>query len=113
MIIFSSSEFVDKVLGISIGINCIFIVIDGCKYYLENDEIKEIKKYGIYLNIMEDLERYKDNPNLLNNIKNMNEIPNINTLDNYSLKEIMQLEKNLLLCKKYEIFSKQADAKLI
>lgn len=91
--------------------NAIFIVVNGVQVYLKSDELDEIKKYGIYLDIREKLETYKHDRNLFNKIKGRDSIPTINTLDDWSMKEMIQLKNNLKLCERYECFCKQAGPK--
>lgn len=68
-----------------------------------NDEVKEIKKYDIYLSIREYLESIdKENiaiPNLFKGVRSEETELNINTLDGYSLRDLKKIRKNYL---KYE-----------
>jgi len=61
----------------------------------QNANIKELKKYDIYLKIREEIEKYQNNPSLYNNVKTRNNSLNINTLDNYSLKDLRVIKANL------------------
>ena len=63
-------------------------------------EYIDIKKYDIYLEIKEELEKYKSNPNLFNDISTK-EI-NINNIDNITYEEMQKLEDNLERCQKLE-----------
>lgn len=59
------------------------------------DEVEELEKYDIYLSMREALEEYIEDPNLFKGINAREEELNINTLDDYSLKEIKTVQKNL------------------
>ena len=61
------------------------------KFY---EEVSELKKYEIYLDLKKKLEENND-PNIFNGVKNKSKILNINTLDNYSLKDIKKIRENL------------------
>lgn len=99
--------------GLLAVVNAIFIVVNGVQIILKSDELDEIKKYGIYLDIREKLETYKHDSNLFNKIKGRDSIPTINTLDDWYTDEIVQLRNNLKLCERYECFCKQAGPKKI
>ena len=73
----------------------------GKKYKSSNDELKELKKYDIYLSIREKLETL-DNSNIFNWVNKMGQPLNINTLDDYSLNDIKKIRDNL---KRIEIVS--------
>ncbi len=78
------------------GITALNVVMNGLDYRFKNDEIKELEKYDIYLQIRTRLEN-ADDSNLFNGIrKRKQETPlNINTLDNYSLNDIKKIRDNL------------------
>ncbi len=64
---------------------------------------KELEKYSIYLKIKENIEKNMENPNLYNKVK-ARELLSINSLDNFSLKEIKQIQTNLKSIEKYQSF---------
>lgn len=59
-----------------------------------SNKIDELKKYDIYLDIREQLEKIKYD-NLFNGVTLKREILNINTLDNYSLNDIQKIKDNM------------------
>lgn len=68
-------------LGGTMGI---FLIVDSLFYKLSSNEIKELKKYDIYLDVKDEIE------------KNKKENININNLDNYSLKDLEEIRQNLI-----------------
>lgn len=74
------------------GIPSIFC---GARYASKNSEIKELEKYDIYLSIKDRLERNISRPSLFYEVNNKQDVLNINTLDNYSLKDILTIRHNL------------------
>lgn len=81
----------------------------GGQFKSYSDEVNELIKYDIYLSIRERLEKIND-PNIFSGIDNGQTLLNINTLDNYSLKEIKQIRKNLALCEKYYSSFERSDS---
>lgn len=79
------------VSSILAGIAALEVVTNGLGYKFKNDEIKELEKYNIYLQIRTRLENIND-PNLFNEIEKQKTYLNINTLDGYSLSDIKKLE---------------------
>lgn len=74
----------------------LFGTISNSIIYKDYDQIiNELKKYNIYLSIREELEKNISEPNLFNWVKNQQEELNINTLDNYSLNDLIAIQKNL------------------
>ena len=92
------------------GITALNVVMNGLDYRFKNDEIKELEKYDIYLQIRTRLEN-ADDSNLFNGIrKRKQETPlNINTLDNYSLNDIKKIRDNLKRSKKYSSYFSKDD----
>lgn len=76
------------------GIVGLTIVINGSVCKARNDEIRELKKYAIYLNIRDRFEEMGDKPILLGE-NGREEFLNINTLDDYSLHDIKVIRKKL------------------
>lgn len=64
----------------------------GMSYKFSKDEVEELKKYDIYLSIRKRLEASAE---LVFKGVKMQEALTINTLDNYSLKDIKKIRKNL------------------
>ena len=89
-----------SVLG---GIAALTVVTNGLNYKFINDEIKELEKYDIYLQIRGRLEIIND-PNLFNGVKKQQEPLNINTLDGYSLNDIIRIRDNLKRSEKYSTY---------
>ena len=85
------------------GITAFNVVIKGLDYKFKNDEIKELEKYEIYLQIRARLENIND-PNLFNGIRKQETPLNINTLDNYSLNDIIKIRDNLKRSEKYSSY---------
>lgn len=85
------SKIIYSVLG---GLIAITIVLDGVELKFTSDEIKELKKYDIYLAIKDKLES-KINCDTCNMTDSNLSTLNINTLDNYSLGEIKRIRDNL------------------
>lgn len=84
-------KIVSTILASIAGIG---VIISGVKYRLNNSEIEELKKYGIYLSIRDRLEACND-PNLFNGVPEKADVLNINTLDNYSLRDLQMIRDNL------------------
>jgi len=62
------------------------------------EEVEELEKYSIYLDMKEELEYVLENSNyhdLFNGVKCSEQVLNINTLDNFSLKDIKKISNNL------------------
>lgn len=76
------------------GLIAVTIVLDGVELKFISDEIKELKKYDIYLAIKDKLES-KINCDTCNMTDSNLSTLNINTLDNYSLGEIKRIRDNL------------------
>ena len=89
-----------SVLG---SITALTVVTNGLNYKFKNDEIKELEKYDIYLQIRGRLEIIND-PNLFNGVKKQQEPLNINTLDGYSLNDIIRIRDNLKRSEKYSTY---------
>jgi len=95
----NEEKIVNLIIGILSGV-CAIYGIAG--YKAINDEIKDLKKYELYLSMKEYIENSNAQEYLFDGIKN-NEL-NINILDSYTLKEMYQLRKNLEIyesCKPY------------
>ena len=73
----------------------IFLIVDSLFYKLSSNEIKELKKYNIYLAVKDEIE------------KNKKENININNLDNYSLKDLEEIRQNLINSKSKDDNSKK------
>lgn len=73
---------------------CILAIINGVEYKIYNDQLKELKKYAIYLDLLNKLEK-SNQLNINSLLKIEGNYVNINTLDNYSLKEIKELRNNI------------------
>ncbi len=87
---------------------CIVTDIFFCKF--SNDEIKELKKYDIYLSIRKTLEKNITDPNLFKGVKSQQLELNINTLDDYSLSDIKKIQSNLRKIEKYsQYFTDSSD----
>ena len=84
-------------------ITALGVVYNGSYYKFKNDEIKELEKYDIYLQIRARLENIND-PNLFNGIRKQEAPLNINTLDNYSLNDIIKIRDNLKRSEKYSSY---------
>ena len=93
-----------KGIRIITGVLAVFLamtaIVETLGYKIDNDEIKELEKYDIYLSIRERLENITD-PNLFNGVKKAKLPLNINTLDNYSLKDLQKIRDNLKRSEKY------------
>ena len=64
----------------------------------KKDEINELKKYRIYLQNKHEIDKYINSKELYGNIDK--EVLSINSVDQYTYKEMKQIEKNLVLCKR-------------
>ena len=87
-----------------LGLYNLVTCIARCK---SNDEkIKELEKYSLYLSMLEDLMKLKDTQDLYTGIDLLSgdEQININTLDNYSLEDINRLKENLEICKRIDSY---------
>lgn len=85
------------------GITAAAVVVNGLDYQFSNDEIKELEKYDIYLQIRARLENIND-PNLFNGVERREASLNINTLDSYSLSDIKKIRNNLNRSEKYSFY---------
>ena len=85
------------------GITAAAVVVNGLDYQFSNDEIKELEKYDIYLQIRARLENIND-PNLFNGVERREASLNINTLDSYSLSDIKKIRNNLNRSEKYSSY---------
>ena len=65
-------------------------------------ELNELKKYSTYLNFKDNFEENCDDPNIFNGVKSKEIELNINTLDNFSLKDIIKINENLNKSKEYK-----------
>lgn len=90
------------------GITALTVVMKGLDYRFKNDEIKELEKYDIYLQIRTRLEN-ADDSNLFNGIRKQETPLNINTLDNYSLNDIIKIRDNLKRSEKYSSYFSKDD----
>ena len=79
------------------GVIALSVVTNGLDYKFKSDEIKELEKYDIYLQNIND-------PNLFNGIKEQEAPLNINTLDGYSLNDIKKNRDNLKRSEKYSSY---------
>lgn len=71
------------------------LVLNSVCIHISKEELDELKKYSIYLANREKLDEFKENPSLRNGVKSSEKELNINTLDNYSLKDLKRMRKNL------------------
>lgn len=88
------SNAMKEFYGIFGGVTALAMTIQGVRVALTSKEIKELKKYDLYLSIKGRLEE-KNKNNLFNGIEGHFEGLNINTLDNYSLKDIERIKEYL------------------
>lgn len=79
-------------------------IVNSAIYKDYDQIISELKKYNIYLSIREELEKNINEPNLFNGVKNQQEGLNINTLDNYSLNDLIVIQKNLKRIKEFSSY---------
>ena len=85
------TESIAAILG---SITGLCIVIGGIQYSF-NDEIEELEKYNIYLSIRDELEKCISDFDLFSGVEKMTEKFNINTLDEYTLEDLIQISNNL------------------
>lgn len=97
----SSKTIYNTLIAFVIGISSIGIYLSDNEIKLSNEEVNDIKKYSIYLANRKKIEDNKDNPSLYKNVKNKGTL-DINTLDNYTLSDMLKIEKNLLKIKKID-----------
>lgn len=90
--LFNFSTRSDILDFIFIGVSGIVLVLNGVVIKINSDEIKELKKYDIYLEIRDALEKYS---NIFNSFDLSDKQLNINTLDNYSLKDLQNIKSKL------------------
>lgn len=90
----------------SISLTCVSHYIIE-KYGYDESEldsiISEIEKYSIYLSVREELPEFSSNISFYKDL-GINDSININTLDNYSLDQIKELERKLKKSRKIEKF---------
>ena len=85
------TESIAAILG---SITGVCLVIGGIQYSF-NDEIEELEKYNIYLSIRDELEKCISDFDLFSGVEKMTEKFNINTLDEYTLEDLIQISNNL------------------
>ena len=105
LLYYCNQEIISKIAAFILGITSASTIIYSIKYILLTNEINELEKYDIYLQIKSKLEN-TNNPNLFNGIKKSKLITplNINTLDNYSLNDIKKVRDNLEKCEQYQSY---------
>lgn len=95
----SKSAFYNALIAFVISVTGVGVYISDKEVKLSKEEINDIKKYSIYLASREKLENYKNNLKLYRGIEYRGEL-DINTLDYYSLSDMLKIEKNLLKLEK-------------
>lgn len=82
-----------SIILVSLLINC----YSFCKYLENNKKLKELKKYRLYLSMMNDLkkDKNKDITKVIEFDSFYREPININTLDEFSLREVKIIKKEL------------------
>ena len=83
-------------------LNVSVIWFRGIDFKSYNDDIEELKKYDIYLSI-ENYLKSLNSSKIFKGIKNKEDVLNINTLDNYSLKDIKKIRRNLMKIFSHEL----------
>ncbi len=78
-----NTDNIATLIGFFGGLTGLVIVREGIDYKFNADEIKELKKYDIYLSIREKLKNKKEQK------------LTINTLDNFSLNDLEEIQTNL------------------
>lgn len=86
-------QFVRTLSGVICGLAALTIVTSSFIYNLKANELNELKKYKMYLDMKEDID--KTDAYLFKGVKTKGMPLNINTLDNYSLNDIKQIRNNL------------------
>ena len=86
-------QFVRTLSGVFCGLTALTIVTSSFIYNLKANELNELKKYKMYLDMKEDID--KTDAYLFKGVKTKGMPLNINTLDNYSLNDIKQIRNNL------------------
>ena len=86
-------QVVRTLSGVFCGLTALTIVTSSFIYNLKANELNELKKYKMYLDMKEDID--KTDAYLFKGVKTKEMPLNINTLDNYSLNDIKQIRNNL------------------
>ncbi len=86
-------QVVRTLSGVFCGLAALTIVTSSFIYNLKANELNELKKYKMYLDMKEDID--KTDAYLFKGVKTKGMPLNINTLDNYSLNDIKQIRNNL------------------
>ena len=86
-------QVVRTLSGVFCGLTALTIVTSSVTYNLKANELNELKKYKMYLDMKEDID--KTDAYLFKGVKTKEMPLNINTLDNYSLNDIKQIRNNL------------------
>ena len=86
-------QVVRTLAGVFWGLAALTIVTSSFIYNLKANELNELKKYKMYLDMKEDID--KTDAYLFKGVKTKGMPLNINTLDNYSLNDIKQIRNNL------------------
>lgn len=84
------------------------VMADGLMTKATCNKIQELKKYELYLSIMERLKEFSLNPSLYSGLAKK-KIPNINTLDDYTLKEVKKLSLNLNKLERFNKYVKSSN----
>lgn len=82
------------VAGILSGLCGLGVVVNGIRYEINNQEIAELQKYGMYLSMKGRLDNCT-NENLFNGVKSKADRLDINTLDQFSFADIRRIRSNL------------------
>ncbi len=92
-ILTNKSEKAQLIAGIAGSILTIDAVVNGHKFKMANEEIKEIKKYAIYLKMRDKIEQNTDQT-LFCGVKDQEQEINLNNIDEYSFAKIKRLNRN-------------------
>lgn len=90
----SNEKFLALVYPLLAGACGVLAVINDVEYKLYNEKLDEFKKYAVYIDLLNKLEKLNENEKN-NLLKIENNYININTLDNFSLKEIKKLRNHI------------------
>ena len=92
--------------------NAIILVINGHVLRISKEELKDIRKYNIYLNHRDIFEKYKETLETYQNVEYNGPI-DINTIDDYSFEDLEQMRDNIKSMDSYDRFCDIASSSVL
>ena len=93
-----NDSIMNKVVIISGSVVAAAALSSAIAALVNNNELNELKKYDLYLEIKDKIEEYKDNPNLFNGVNGKGYVLDISNIDYFSLRDVKKIKTNLEHC---------------